>query len=254
MRTKTGELTIAADGLRVLTKSIRPLPEKYHGLADVEQRYRQRYVDLIVTPVREVFKTRSRVIRGIQKFLDERGFIEVETPMLQEMAGGAAAKPFTTHHNTLDMDLYLRIATELHLKRLVVGGLERVYEIGRQFRNEGVSARHNPEFTSIEVYQAYATYQDMMELTEALICKLAEDLRGSTQIPFGERVVDVSRPWRRAPIARLVQEHLNIDGVDLDEVFVERAIHRRRPHRHARRALLARAVRRRSRPHRARHR
>ncbi|MDP2340258.1 MAG: lysine--tRNA ligase [Deltaproteobacteria bacterium] len=225
MKTKTGELSIAADGLRVLTKSVRPLPDKFHGLADVEQRYRHRYVDLIVNPeVRQVFRDRSRIVRGIQRFLDERLFIEVETPVLQELAGGAAAKPFTTHHNTLDTDLYLRIATELHLKRLVVGGLERVYEIGRQFRNEGVSARHNPEFTSIEVYQAYASYEDMMELTESLICKLVEDLRSTTKIAWGERVVDVTKPWRRAPIAQLVAEHLKLD-VDLREIdSVEQAL------------------------------
>lgn len=219
MRTKLGELSLAADGLRVLTKAVRPLPDKFHGLADVEQRYRQRYVDLIVNPaVRQVFKDRSRIVRGIQNFLDERGFIEVETPVLQEQAGGAAAKPFITHHNTLNTDLYLRIATELHLKRLVVGGLERVYEMGRIFRNEGVSTKHNPEFTSIEVYQAYATYHDMMELTESVITKLADELRGSTSIPYGDRVVDVSRPWRVAPIARLVAEHLKItddlEGID----------------------------------------
>ncbi len=225
MKTRTGELSIAADGLRVLTKSVRPLPDKFHGLADVEQRYRQRYVDLIVNPeVRQVFRDRARIVRGLQKFLDERGFIEVETPVFHEQAGGAAAKPFTTHHNALDMDLTLRIATELHLKRLVVGGLERVYEIGRIFRNEGVSTRHNPEFTSIEVYQAYATYHDLMDLTEEVIAKLAEDLRGSTKIPYGDRVVDVARPWRRAPIATLVAEHLKIDE-DLTQIdSVERAI------------------------------
>ncbi len=226
MKTRTGELTIAADGLRVLTKSVRPLPDKFHGLADVEQRYRHRYVDLIVNPeIRQVFRDRSRIIRGIQRFLDERGFIEVETPVLQELAGGATAKPFTTHHNTLDVDLYLRIATELHLKRLVVGGLERVYEIGRQFRNEGVSARHNPEFTSIEVYQAYASYQDMMELTETVISQLVTELRSTTKIPWGERVVDVSRPWRRVPIAVLVAEHLKLEGVNLSEIdSVEQAL------------------------------
>jgi len=225
MRTKTGELTIAADGLRVLTKALRPLPDKFHGLSDVEQRYRQRYVDLIVTPdVRQSFRQRSQIIRGIQRFLDERGFIEVETPILQDEAGGASAKPFVTHHNALDQNLFLRIATELHLKRLVVGGLERVYEIGRQFRNEGVSTKHNPEFTSIEVYQAYATYLDMMELTEGVISELAESMRGSTTISYGDHKVDLTRPWRRAPIAQLVQEHLGVSedltGID----SVERAL------------------------------
>ncbi len=225
MRTKAGELSLAADGLRVVTKSLRPLPDKFHGLADVEARYRHRYIDLIVNPaVRQVFRDRSRIVRGIQKFLDERGFIEVETPVLQDTAGGAAAKPFITHHNTLDTDLYLRIATELHLKRLVVGGLERVYEMGRIFRNEGVSTRHNPEFTSIEVYQAYATYHDMMDLTESVICKLAEELRGSTSLPWGERTINIQRPWRRVPIAQLVQEHLKVadDLVAIDSV--ERAM------------------------------
>jgi lysyl-tRNA synthetase len=225
MRTKTGELSIAADGFRVITKALRPLPDKFHGLADVEQRYRQRYLDLIVSPdVRETFRLRSRIIRGVQRHLDERGFIEVETPVLQDEAGGASARPFVTHHNALGQDLFLRIATELHLKRLVVGGLERVYEIGRQFRNEGVSTRHNPEFTSIEVYQAYATYLDMMELTEELIAGLAEQVAGSTTLPYGEHQVDFRRPWRRAPIARLVQEHLGIDE-DLTTIdSVERAL------------------------------
>ena len=212
MRTRTGEFTIAADGFRVLTKAIRPPPDKFHGLADVEMRYRQRYVDLANNPdVREVFRKRSRIIRGIQRYLDERDFIEVETPMLQDMAGGASAKPFVTHHNALGQELYLRIATELHLKRLVVGGLERVYEIGRQFRNEGVSTRHNPEFTTIEVYQAYASYLDMMDLTEGCVCGLVDDLHASSIIPFGDREVNFTAPWRRAPIAQLVQEHLGVD-------------------------------------------
>ncbi|HEY1098011.1 MAG TPA: amino acid--tRNA ligase-related protein, partial [Myxococcota bacterium] len=211
MKTKTGELSLAADGFRVLTKALRPLPDKFHGLADVEARYRQRYTDLIMnTDVREVFRTRSRIIRGIQRYLDERGFIEVETPMLQDQAGGAAAKPFTTHHNALDMQMFMRIAPELHLKRLVVGGLERVYEIGRQFRNEGVSTRHNPEFTTVEVYQAYASYLEMMDLTEELYTQLVTELHTDTTIPYGDRMVDFAHPWRRAPIATLVQEHLGI--------------------------------------------
>ena len=225
MRTRAGELTLAADGLRVLTKSLRPLPDKFHGLADVEQRYRHRYIDLAVNPdVRQTFRNRARIVRGIRNHLDERGFIEVDTPVLQELAGGAAAKPFVTHHNALDADLYLRIAPELHLKRLVVGGLERVYEIGRQFRNEGVSTRHNPEFTSIEVYQAYATYHDLMDLTEELITKLAEELHGRPVIQWGERTVDFTRPWRRVPIATLVSEHLGI-AEDLTGLSsVERAL------------------------------
>ena len=225
MRTKTGELTLVADGFRVLTKSLRPLPDKFHGLHDVEQRYRQRYVDLIVnTDVRRVFRTRARIVRGVQHFLDARGFLEVETPILQDLAGGAAARPFVTHHNTLAQDLYLRIAVELYLKRLVVGGIERVYEIGRNFRNEGVSTRHNPEFTMMEVYQAYATYADMMDLTEELVCELVDNLHGRHVLPFGEREVDFSRPWRRAPIATLVGEHLKVDG-DLAGIdSVERAL------------------------------
>jgi lysyl-tRNA synthetase class 2 len=212
MRTKTGELTIVADGFRVLTKALRPLPDKHSGLADVEMRYRQRYVDLIVNPeVRRTFKLRARIVRGVQSYLDKRGFIEVETPILQDIAGGASAKPFVTHHNALGQDLYLRIATELHLKRLVVGGLERVYEIGRNFRNEGVSTRHNPEFTAMEVYQAYATYTDMMDLTEDLVTGLVDEIYDRTKIPFMDREVDFQRPWRRAPIAQLVAEHLKID-------------------------------------------
>lgn len=215
------QLSLRATDFRVLTKALRPLPNKFTGLADVEQRYRQRYVDLIMSPeVRRVFKARSRIIRGIQSQLDSRGFIEVETPVLQDIAGGATAKPFVTHHNALGQDLYMRIATELHLKRLVVGGLERVYELGRLFRNEGVSTRHNPEFTTIEVYQAYATYTDMMDLTEEIIAALVEENLHTPTIPFGDRVVDTTRPWRRAPIAQLVAEHLGIkeDLTGIDSV------------------------------------
>ena len=169
-RTKTGELSVAATSLRLLTKALRPLPDKFHGMTDVEQRYRQRYVDLIVNPeARDVFVQRSRIIRAIRNWLDERRFLEVETPMMHYIPGGATAKPFVTHHNALDLQLYLRVAPELYLKRLVVSGLERVYEINRNFRNEGVSTRHNPEFTMLEFYQAYANYHDLMDLTEELI-------------------------------------------------------------------------------------
>ncbi|MCC7070687.1 MAG: lysine--tRNA ligase [Deltaproteobacteria bacterium] len=225
MRTKTGELTLVVDGFRVLTKSLRPLPDKFHGLHDVEQRYRQRYVDLIVNPdVRRVFRMRARIVRGVQHFLDARGFLEVETPILQDLAGGAAARPFVTHHNTLAQDLYLRIAVELYLKRLVVGGIERVYEIGRNFRNEGVSTRHNPEFTMMEVYQAYATYADMMDLTEELVCELVDNMHGRQVLPFGEREVDFTRPWRRVPIATLVGEHLKAEGDIAAIDSVERAL------------------------------
>jgi lysyl-tRNA synthetase, class II len=224
MRTKTNELTVAADGLRVLTKAIHPLPDKFHGLTDVEQRYRQRYVDLATNlDVRRVFRQRSKIVRSIQRLLDGRDFIEVETPILQDIAGGAAAKPFTTHHNALDQQLYLRIATELHLKRLVVGGLERVFEMGRNFRNEGVSTRHNPEFTSIEVYQSYATFLDMMDLTEDMIVGASHELHGSTTtIQYGEQQIQLQRPWRRVPIATLVGEHLGQPGdlANLDSVAV----------------------------------
>lgn len=218
MRTKTGELTLEADGLRVLTKAIRPLPDKFHGLTDVEQRYRQRYVDLAMNPdVRQIFQTRARIVRGIRSFLDRRDYVEVETPILGELAGGAAARPFETHHNTLGIDLYMRIATELHLKRLVVGGFERVYEIGRCFRNEGISTRHNPEFTSIEFYEAYATYSDLMDLTEEMLSGLVEETRGSTKIQYDGRDIDFARPWRRASIASLVAEHLKTPE-SLDEI------------------------------------
>jgi lysyl-tRNA synthetase class 2 len=225
LRTKTGELSIGADGFRVLTKSIRPLPDKFHGVQDTEIRYRQRYVDLIMNPtVREIFKSRTKIIRGIQKFLDARDFMEVETPVLADEAGGATARPFKTHHNALGQDFFMRIATELHLKRLVVGGIERVYEIGRLFRNEGVSTRHNPEFTTIEFYQAYATYTDLMDLVEEMLSSLVIELHGTHVISFGDRKVDFTPPFRRASIATLVGEHLGVDG-DLRRIEgVERAL------------------------------
>lgn len=225
MRTKTGELTLAVDGIRVLTKSLRPLPDKFHGLQDVEQRYRQRYVDLIMNPdVRKIFHTRNQIIRGIQKYLDDRDFVEVETPILGSVAGGAAARPFLTHHNALNVDFQMRIATELHLKRLVAGGLERVYEIGRLFRNEGISTRHNPEFTTIEFYQAYATYDDLIETTEEMVTELVENIRGLHVVKYGDRTIDFTRPWRRVPIAQLVAEHLKIDEDLTEIVSVEKAL------------------------------
>jgi len=200
MRTRTGELTIAVKAFTFLAKSLRPLPEKWHGLKDVETRYRQRYVDLIVNPqTREVFQVRSRVVKFLRAFLDARGFLEVETPMMQPIPGGAIARPFKTHHNALGMDLYLRIAPELYLKRLVVGGFERVYEINRNFRNEGVSTQHNPEFTMLEFYQAYADYTDLMELTEAMFVELAQTVRGTLALTWGEHAIDLAPPWRRLP-------------------------------------------------------
>ena len=176
-KTKVGELSIKASSFEILSKSLRPLPDKFHGLKDVEQRYRQRYLDLITNEEsKQTFITRSQIIHSMRNYLDHHGYLEVETPMMHAIAGGAAARPFVTHHNTLDMTLYMRIAIELHLKRLIVGGLEKVYEIGRVFRNEGVSTRHNPEFTMIELYEAYADYQDIMELTENLVAHVAQEV------------------------------------------------------------------------------
>jgi lysyl-tRNA synthetase class 2 len=199
--TKTGELSIVAQSFQLLTKSTRPLPEKFHGLSDQEIRYRQRYVDLVVNPeVREAFLKRNAIVRGVRRFLDARGFIEVETPMMHSIVGGAAAKPFKTHHNALDLDLNMRIAPELHLKRLVVGGIDRVYEIGRNFRNEGLSRQHNPEFTMLEFYQAYATYEDLMALTETLFQELAREVAGGVEITYQGQKVDLGSPWPRIPM------------------------------------------------------
>ncbi len=206
-RTKTGELTLKVSHFALLTKSLRPLPEKYHGLTDVEARYRQRYLDLLMNPqVWQVFRTRAAVIRLIRRFLDERGFLEVETPMMQPIPGGATAKPFITHHQALDMDLYLRIAPELYLKRLLVGGFDRVYEINRNFRNEGLSSLHNPEFTMLEFYQAYATYEDLMVLTEELFCFLAQGVVGDLRFSYQGQDIDFRRPWRRLDLRRSLTE------------------------------------------------
>ncbi len=201
IHTKTGELTILAEKVAILTKSTRSLPEKFHGLSDQELRYRQRYVDLVVNPeVREVFRKRSTIVRSIRRFLDDRGFFEVETPMMHGILGGAAARPFHTHHNALDLNLFMRIAPELHLKRLVVGSFERVYEIGRNFRNEGLSRQHNPEFTMLEFYQAYATYEDLMTLTEQLFTELAREVAGGETITYGGQTVNLTGPWPRIPM------------------------------------------------------
>jgi lysyl-tRNA synthetase class 2 len=211
-KTKTGELSVKAKELTFLTKSLRPLPEKYHGLKDIETRYRKRYVDLIVNPdVRETFITRSRILTSMRRYLDNLGFLEVETPTLHAIAGGAAARPFITHHNALDMELYLRIAIELHLKRLIVGGLEKVYEIGRVYRNEGISTRHNPEFTMIELYQAYADFEDIMKLTEELIAHIAQEVLGTTKIRYQGHEVDLTPKWRRAHMVDLIKEHVGVD-------------------------------------------
>ncbi|MEE2709536.1 MAG: lysine--tRNA ligase [Gemmatimonadota bacterium] len=217
-RTRTEEVTVAVESLTLLSKSIRPLPEKWHGLQDVEMRYRQRYVDLIANPdVREVFLIRSRLIRAIQKFMDDQDFVEVETPILQPVYGGALARPFTTHHNTLDATFYLRIADELYLKRLIVGGMERVYEIGRDFRNEGMDSTHSPEFTMLEFYQAYADYNDMMWLTENLISSAVTEATGSPKITFEGNLIDLSPPWRRISMNDAIRDNTDIDPSALSD-------------------------------------
>ena len=216
--TRRGEPTIEAKEFYFLSKSLRPMPEKWHGLKDVEIRYRRRYVDLIVNPqVREIFRIRSRVISTIRKILTDKGFLEVETPIMQPVPGGAAAKPFITHHNALDMDLYLRIAPELYLKRLIVGGYEKVFELGKNFRNEGISTRHNPEFTMMEVYQAYADYTDMMELAEEIISETAREVFGSYEV----NGINYSKPWKKVSLKELFKEKVGLDissGVDWEEV------------------------------------
>src|SRR5574341_677749 len=218
-RTKTKELTVEARGLRLLTKCLRPLPEKWHGLADVEARYRQRYLDLMVNPeVREVFEKRSRIVRLLRRFFEERDFLEVETPMMQAIPGGAAARPFVTHHNTLDMELYLRVAPELFLKRLLVGGFERVFELNRNFRNEGISVRHNPEFTMVEFYQAYATFEDLMRLTEEFFVTLATEVCGSLLLNYGEHAIDLAPPWRKLTIREAVMVHGGANEQDVDDL------------------------------------
>ncbi len=211
-KTKAGEISIRAKEFVLLTKSLQILPEKFHGLKDPDLRYRQRYVDLIVNPdVKETFILRSKIIKGIRRFLDERGFIEVDTPILNTIAGGANAKPFITHHNTLDIDMYLRIANELYLKRLIVGGFDKVYEMGRMFRNEGMSIKHNPEFTNIELYEAYADYEDMMNITEELISHVAEEILGTMVIDYQGKSIDLTPPWKRLDMEDAIKEYAGVD-------------------------------------------
>lgn len=223
-RTEKGELSVYVNQYAMLTKSLQPLPDKWHGLTDIAKRYRQRYVDLIVNPdVRETFRRRALITAAIRRYLDQQGFIEIETPVLMSEAGGADARPFVTYHNTLEMDLYLRIATELHLKRLIVGGFEKVFELGRIFRNEGISTRHNPEFTTIELYQAYADYHDMMALTEAIITTAAQDVLGTLKITYQDQAVDLTPPWRRVTMHELVQEKTGIDFSQFDSLEAAKA-------------------------------
>ncbi|MEM7065202.1 MAG: lysine--tRNA ligase [Cyanobacteria bacterium P01_B01_bin.77] len=218
-RTDKGELSVKVSTYAVLTKALLPLPDKWHGLTDVAKRYRQRYVDLIVNPeVRDTFRKRAQITTSIRRYLDQQNFIEIETPVLQAEPGGADARPFVTYHNTLDMQLYLRIATELHLKRLIVGGFERVFEMGRIFRNEGISTRHNPEFTSIELYQAYADYHDMMDITEALIVNASEEVLGTTAISYQGDAIDLSTPWKRITMHDAVEEKTGVNFAEFTEL------------------------------------
>lgn len=223
-RTRRGEISIKAHQMRLLSKSLLPLPEKFHGLKDMELRYRQRYVDLIVNPqVKDVFIKRSRIISAIRSFLDERGFIEVETPVLHTQAGGAAARPFITHHNAHDMDMYMRIALELHLKRLIVGGFDKVYEIGRVFRNEGISVKHNPEFTLLELYQAYTDYEGIMDLTEEMVRTVAVKALGTAVLPYGELTIDLSKPFTRISIRDAVKTEAKVDFSEIKTIEQARA-------------------------------
>lgn len=219
--TRRQEITVAIKSFEILSKSLRPLPEKWHGLKDIDLRYRQRYLDLIVNPeVKDVFLKRIEIIRAIRHYLEKRGFLEVETPMMQPVAGGAAARPFITHHNALDMDLYLRIAPELYLKRLLIGGFEKVFEINRNFRNEGISTKHNPEFTMLELYQAYGDYQDMMEITEGMISTVVQQVFGTMRIPYAEREIDFTFPWTRLSMLDAVKQYT---GQDFGHFDTERA-------------------------------
>jgi lysyl-tRNA synthetase class 2 len=223
--TNKGEISIKVDAFTLLSKSLQPLPEKFHGLRDTDLRYRQRYVDLIVNPeVKKTFVLRSKIITAMRSFFDSRGFLEVETPMLNTIPGGAAARPFITRHNTLGLDMYLRIATELHLKRLIVGGMERVYEIGRVFRNEGMSPRHNPEFTTVEVYQAYADYHDMMDLTEEMVCYIAKEVLGTLEVTYQGEIINLQAPWERITMADVVKKYTGADFTPITDDAKARAL------------------------------
>lgn len=214
-RTKTGEISLEVNDFTLLAKSLQPLPEKWHGLVDVEKRYRQRYLDLISNEeAKPIFKMRSQIISASRHFLNERDFIEVETPVLQPVAGGALARRFKTHHQALDQDLYLRIALELYLKRLIIGGFDKVYEIGRVFRNEGISTRHNPEFTMVEIYEAYTDYNDMMKLAEDMVCYIATEVAGKTEIKFGKELINLTPPWKRIYLREAIKERCGIDFED----------------------------------------
>ncbi|OIO32578.1 MAG: lysine--tRNA ligase [Candidatus Omnitrophica bacterium CG1_02_40_15] len=222
-KTHTGEITINAEKITILSKGLRPLPEKWHGLKDVDTRYRQRYVDLIVNEdVRKVFQVRSRIISKIRELLDKKGFLEVETPMMQSMAGGAAGEPFKTHHNALSIDLFLRLAPELYLKRLLVGGFDKVYELNRNFRNEGISIRHNPEFTMIEIYEAYSDCQGMMQLTEEIFNFVANEVLGTNKIKFADVVIDLTPPWPRWSFAEEIKKRFDINPDDSSKEWIEK--------------------------------
>lgn len=219
--TKTGEVSLEVKSFELIAKALKPLPDKWHGLVDTDIRYRQREVDLIVNPdVKDKMIKRTRIISAIRRYLDARGYLEVETPILSPVAGGAAARPFTTHHNALDIDMYLRIATELYLKRLIVGGFEKVYDMGKNFRNEGVSYKHNPEFTMIELYEAYSDYNDMMDLTEDLVSTVAQEVLGTMKITYQETEIDLTPPWRRVSMADIVKEET---GIDFNTITLEEA-------------------------------
>jgi len=223
-KTKTGEITLSANDFTILAKSLLPPPEKWHGLVDVEKRYRQRYLDLISNEdVKELFVTRSKIINSIRNYLNTRGFVEVETPVLQPMYGGALARPFITHHHALDQDLYPRIALELYLKRLIIGGFDKVYEIGRVFRNEGISTKHNPEFTMLESYEAYVDYNGVMEMTENLVCAVVKEVLGRTQINFAGEVIELKPPWRRLALRQAIKEKCGLDFMDFKDVESLRA-------------------------------